>query len=177
MTRVTIQKATEIWKVAALILLQAVCGIIFIGDVVTDILPQGLAGLSDPANLSEFAASFGLILGLVFETLVLWRLIGRQKRMQESMNVASGALGDVMEAYFRTWALTPTESDVATFSIKGYSITEIAQLRGSAEGTIKTHLNAIYRKSGVTGRAQLVSILIEDLMRGTLVGAEGQKSA
>ena len=52
-----------------------------------------------------------------------------------------------------------------------------AKLRGSAEGTIKTHLNAIYRKSGVTGRAQLVSILIEDLMRGTLVGTEGQKSA
>ena len=177
MAAVRVLKVTEIWKVVALIILQAVCGIIFIADVATDILPQGLSALANPSNLSELAASFGLILGLVFETFVLWRLIGRQKRMQESLNIASGALGEVIEAYFRTWALTPTEADVATFSIKGYSITEIAQLRGSAEGTIKTHLNAIYRKSGVTGRAQLVSILIEDLLQGSLLGAAGQKSA
>ena len=176
MADVDVFKTTEIWKLAALIILQAVCGIIFIGDVATDIVPQGLAGLSNTANLSEFAASFGLILGLVFETWVLLRLVGRQKRMQKSLSVASGALGEVIEAYFRTWALTPTEADVATFTIKGYSITEIAKLRGSAEGTIKTHLNAIYRKSGVAGRAQLVSILIEDLLRGPLLGAEGQNS-
>jgi DNA-binding CsgD family transcriptional regulator len=177
MTTVSVFKATEIWKVATLIILQTACGIIFIGDVATDILPQGAAGLSDPANLSEYAASFGLILGLVFETVVLWRLIGRQARMQKSLSAASGALGEVMEEYFRTWALTPTEADVATFTIKGYSITEIAKLRRSAEGTIKTHLNAIYRKSGVTGRAQLVSILIEDLLRGTLTKDIGPPSA
>jgi len=170
-------KTPEIWQVVALIVLQALCGVIFIGDVASDLIRQGVSGLTDAANLSELAASMGLILGLMFETFVLWRLIGRQKRMQHSLSVASGALGDVMEGYFRTWVLTPTEADVATFTIKGYSITEIAKLRGSAEGTIKTHLNAIYRKSGVTGRAQLVSVLIEDLLRGTLLGSDGQKAA
>ena len=45
----------------------------------------------------------------------------------------------------------------------------IAELRGSAEGTIKTHLNAIYRKSGVSGRAQLVSVLVEDLLHAPLL--------
>jgi len=77
----------------------------------------------------------------------------------------------VMEGHFRAWWLTPSEQDVATFTIKGCSIAEIAALRGSAEGTVKTHLNAIYRKAGVPGRGQLVSVLIEDLMGGPLVAA------
>ena len=160
-----------IWPVAALIIVQTVCTMIFLGDVATDILPQGIAALTNPANLSEIAATFGLILGLVFETLVLWQLLARQHRMQQSLSVASGALSDLMEGYFRTWVLTPTEADVAAFTIKGYSIAEIATMRGSAEGTIKTHLNAIYRKSGTAGRAQLVSVLVEDLFRGSLVPA------
>lgn len=170
-------KIPEVWQVAVLIVLQAMCSVVFIYDVSTDVMSDVGSGLSNAANLSEVAASFGLILGMVFETLVLWRLIGRQKRMQQSLSAASGALGELMEGYFRGWALTPTEADVATFTIKGYSIAEIAKLRGSAEGTIKTHLNAIYRKSGLTGRAQLVSVLIEDLFRGTLLGAEGEKAA
>lgn len=162
-----------VWPVLALIIVQAICTVIFLGDVVTDIAPQGMAALSNPANISEGAASFGLMLGLVFESSVLWRLLHRQHRMQQSLTAASGALSDLMEGYFRTWALTPTEADVAAFTIKGYSIAEIASLRGSAEGTIKTHLNAIYRKSGTSGRAQLVSVLVEDLFRGALVGREG----
>ena len=163
---------TGIWPVVALIVVQAICTVIFMGDVASDIVPQGLSAMTNPANLSEIAASSGLILGLVFEAIVLWRLLGRQQRMQQSLNVASGALSDLMEGYFRSWALTPTEADVAAFTIKGYSIAEIAGFRGSAEGTIKTHLNAIYRKSGTSGRAQLVSVLVEDLFRGALVGPE-----
>jgi DNA-binding CsgD family transcriptional regulator len=92
--------------------------------------------------------------------------------MQQSLTIASGALSDLMADYFRTWALTPTEADVAAFIIKGYSIAEIAGFRGSAEGTIKTHLNAIYRKSGTAGRTQLVSVLVEDLFRGALVARD-----
>jgi DNA-binding NarL/FixJ family response regulator len=34
---------------------------------------------------------------------------------------------------------------------------------------VKTHLNAIYRKAGVQGRGQLVSVLIEDLLNAPLV--------
>ena len=91
--------------------------------------------------------------------------------------MAQGALSDLMEEYFVTWGLTPSEADVATFTIKGYSIAEIAELRGSAEATVKTHLNAIYRKAGVAGRGQLVSLLIEDLMRAPLTGPEVRQAA
>jgi len=58
---------------------------------------------------------------------------------------------------------------VATFTIKGMSISEIASLRGSAEGTIKSHLSGIYRKAGVSGRGALLSLLIDDLIETPLV--------
>ena len=159
----------RVWPLAALIVVQILCMLVFVADVIRDMLPQGWAAFTDPANFSEMAATVGLILGLAFEIAVLWRLVGQQARLQQSLSVASGALADVMQGYFRGWGLTPTEQDVAAFTIKGYSIAEIADLRGSAEGTIKTHLNAIYRKSGVAGRSQLVSVLVEDLFQAPLV--------
>ncbi len=97
--------------------------------------------------------------------------------MEKSLGVAAGALAELMEDYFREWGLTPSEQDVAAFTIKGYAIAEIAEMRGSAEGTVKTHLNAIYRKAGVPGRGQLVSLLIEDLLNSPLVPLPGAEKA
>lgn len=37
-------------------------------------------------------------------------------------------------------------------------------MRGSAEGTVKAQLNAIYRKSGTANRAALMSLLIDTMM-------------
>ena len=62
-------------------------------------------------------------------------------------------------------------ADVAGFAVKGFTTAEIAGFRGSSEATVKTHLNAIYRKAGVGGRAQLVSLLVEDLFRAPLLEA------
>ena len=159
----------RIWPLVVLILVQCLCTVVFIRDVWADLIPQGWPAFVNPANWSEIAATTGLILGMLFEAAVLWRLLHKQARMQQSLGVAAGALADLMAEYFQTWSLTPTEQDVAAFTIKGYSIAEIAQMRGSAEGTIKTHLNAIYRKSGVAGRGQLVSVLIEDLLQAPLL--------
>ena len=78
---------------------------------------------------------------------------------------------DVLAERFDEWGLTKAEKDVALFAIKGMSTAEIAGLRATSEGTIKAQTNAIYRKAGVTGRPQLLSLFIEDLMRdeaGTL---------
>ncbi|MGB1082547.1 MAG: helix-turn-helix transcriptional regulator, partial [Alphaproteobacteria bacterium] len=61
---------------------------------------------------------------------------------------------------------SPSESDVALFAIKGSSIAEIARMRGTKDGTIKAQLNAIYRKAGVTGRPQLISFFIDEMVDG-----------
>ena len=57
-------------------------------------------------------------------------------------------------------------SCVALFTLKGLAIPEIAGVRGSAEGTIKAHLGAIYRKAGVNGRGAFLALFIEELMVG-----------
>ena len=155
--------------VMALLAFQIFCILIFLWDVSTDFWDAGWNLFSDLHLLPELFAVLGLGLATVFVGIVLKRILARQARLEKGMSVASGALAGLIDGYFTDWGLTPTEQDVATFTIKGYSIAEIAGLRGSAEGTIKTHLNAIYRKADVSGRAQLTSLLVEDLMRAPLV--------
>ena len=46
-------------------------------------------------------------------------------------------------------SLTPREVEVARLAAKGQSNKEIAHSLGITEGTIKVHLNAIFRKLGV----------------------------
>ena len=69
-----------------------------------------------------------------------------------------------MNEHFDTWGLTPAERDVALFAIKGFSTQDMANLRGVSEGTIKAQTAAIYRKAGVSGRPQLLSLFIDNLI-------------
>ena len=149
----------------ALIFFQIICAAFFVYDVTSDM--QSLDGLSH--FIPEALATACLLLGIAVEIRVLLELLRRQQKMKQGLDVASGALVDVMNGYFAQWNLTEAEQDVAGFTIKGYSIAEIAGLRGSAEATVKAQLNSIYRKSGTQGRAQLVSVLVEDLMRAPLL--------
>lgn len=149
----------------ALIIFQIICAAFFAYDVTSDI--QSLDGLSH--FIPEALATTCLVLGIAVEIRVLLELLHRQQKMKQGLDVASGALAEVMNNYFAQWNLTEAEQDVAGFTIKGYSIAETAGLRGSAEATIKAQLNSIYRKSGTQGRAQLVSVLVEDLLRAPLL--------
>ena len=85
------------------------------------------------------------------------------------MRVASGAFLELLEEHFVRWSLTPSERDVALLSVKGLSIGEIAALRETREGTVKAQCAAVYRKAGVSGRAQLLSLFVEDLMAGVVL--------
>lgn len=157
------------WPLVLLIGFQGLCLLAVFVDLWVELCPQPWSAMVTLVYMSEIAATLGLSLGLVFEVVVLRRLLIHQARLQPSVTAAATALSDLMQTYFQGWKLTPAEQDVAAFTIKGCSIAEIAVLRGSAEGTIKTHLNAIYRKSGVTGRAQLVSVLVDDLLQTPLI--------
>ncbi|CUH68581.1 Bacterial regulatory proteins, luxR family [Thalassovita gelatinovora] len=162
-----------------LILAQSFAAFFFLSDIFFDFIKQGsqIFSSGDTGHLIlEVAAALTLILSVVFETRYLIRLLLRQEQLTRGMQIASGALHDLMLAYYEDWRLTPSEQDVAGFAIKGASIAEIAELRGTAQGTIKAHLNAIYRKAGVSGRGELISLLIEDLMSVPLLQGDGAQS-
>lgn len=158
--------------IVVLMLVQAFCAVFFLSDVIFDFFEERSSDFLTMHFALEVLANLGLVAGVIFEGAYLVRLLRRQAHADRVLSVASGALHDVMEGYFEEWRLTPAEADVATFTIKGSSIAEIAKLRGSAEGTVKTHLNAIYRKAGVNGRGELVNLLIEEILGGSLLKDE-----
>lgn len=161
---------------SVLIIAQVFATVFFLSDTVVDFIENGSVSV-DLHLIVETVAGLTLAASVVFEFRYLIGLLRRQARMERSLSVASGALHDLMENNFREWGLTPSEQDVATFAIKGMSIADIATIRGSAEGTVKAHLNGIYRKAGVSGRHELVSLLIEDLMDQPLLDEDGQRAA
>ncbi|AXI48987.1 hypothetical protein C1J03_19195 [Sulfitobacter sp. SK012] len=65
---------------------------------------------------------------------------------------------------FDRWGLSEAERDVALLTVKGMTVDEIAELRGTSSGTIKSQNNAIYRKANVKSRTQLLGSLIEELL-------------
>jgi len=149
--------------VIALIVAQLVCAAFFLWDVTSDGLAYTATGRLDLHFGIEAAATSALLAGILFEIRVLARLLRRKAHLERQASLAARAFHEVIEEHFRDWLLTAAERDVAHFMIKGLSISEIAELRGSAEGTVKAQLNAIYRKAGVSNRGEFLSLLIEDL--------------
>lgn len=151
--------------VIGILLIQAFCAVFFVSDIVFTVLGLRAAPISwQTRELLEIGAAIGLVLGLVLGALTLHRTMRHSARVQEQLRVASGAFMELLEERFADWGLTPAERDVALFAIKGLSTQEIAALRSTSEGTVKAQTNAIYRKAGVSGRPQLLSLFIDDLM-------------
>ena len=164
----TTDRRDKIPWLIGLIAVQSLCAAFFLWDVVDDLGPNGLRGLTNLHIAVETLAALALISAIVFETRYLMRLLRRKAHLEDQVSIASGAFHDIMLAHFDRWGLTPAESDVALFAIKGLSIADTARLRGSAEGTVKAQLNAVYRKADVSGRGALLGLLIDDLMQGPL---------
>lgn len=151
---------------AAIFIVQALCAFFFVSDILSSSLSFAFAPVSwQMREYLEIFASFGLVTGLILGGLALRAALAERNHARESLRRASSAFVDLMQEKFREWELTPAERDVALFAIKGMSTQEIAVLRATSEGTVKAQTNAIYRKAGVSGRSQLLSVFIEDLMR------------
>ncbi|MDQ2089478.1 helix-turn-helix transcriptional regulator [Marimonas arenosa] len=151
--------------VITIVIIQAVCAVFFVSDIVLSVLGIRAHPISwQTREFLEIGAALGLILGVVLGWVAFRRTWARTHRAEQQLRAASGAFMELLEEHFDDWSLTPAERDVALFSIKGLSVADIAALRGTSEGTVKAQTNAIYRKAGVSGRPQLLSLFIEDLM-------------
>ena len=121
--------------------------------------------------------AIGLNLGVALGWIALRTSLQRARLAEEKMRRCTSEFSMVMTQHFTDWRLTPAERDVAVFLVKGLSTRDIADLRGTSEGTIKAQTNAIYRKAAVTGRTQLLSTFIEDLMDDAWVPADAPQTA
>ena len=148
-----------------LVTVQLVCGAYFLWEILASVF--GLPTLPlrwQTREFVEIGASLGLVLGAGLG-VQLALVAGREtRRATTARRVTSGEFTQVVQDYFAKLALTPAETEVAWFLLKGMSITEIAGLRDTREGTVKAQCTGIYRKAGVTGKSQLFSLLVEDVL-------------
>ena len=150
---------------AAVLLIQLASAGFFIFGIAASIFGLPIQPISwQFREFIEIGAAIGLLIGVVVGAILLRQAHARTMRAEEALRIARSAFREVMEERFESWKLTPAERDVALFAIKGFSTQDMASLRGVSEGTIKAQTAAIYRKAGVSGRAQLLSLFIDDLI-------------
>ncbi|MDY6943886.1 MAG: DNA-binding response regulator [Pseudomonadota bacterium] len=138
------------------------------------------------ADLSHGAASLHLvqeatILFLAAGALlwIVWRLRRNRyviqalnaelesiKELQQPQEVleAKRRLGEVIATQFDAWQLSESEKEVGMLLLKGFSLKEIASLRGTAEKTIRQQASAVYKKANLSGRHAFAAWFIEDFL-------------
>lgn len=151
--------------VAGFLLLQTLAAVFFVGDAVGDLV---VAPTSSHA-IFESLVAVALVMGVIFGGMELRRALERMRAQQAALAVASGALYDVIRAEFAAWGLTAAEEDVGFLALKGLDAAEIAEMRGSAQGTVRAQLTRVYAKAGVSNRAQFAALFVEDLLGERLV--------
>lgn len=141
-------------------MVQVVAAFFFISDAIADLS----VSLIDSHTVIESLISVGLAFGAIFGIMELLRMDAQLQSHEKALAAAAGALGDVIEAQFTDWRLTPAERDVGFLALKGFDNAEIASLRGAATGTVRAQMTSIYGKAGVSGRAQFAAFFVEDLL-------------
>ncbi|WP_292289914.1 LuxR C-terminal-related transcriptional regulator [Marivita sp.] len=147
---------------AVIILAQALCAMFFVGDVIADYLEAGR--ILEIHLLVETMAAAALVAGVVILMRELRQIISRMRDIETGLRAARGDMVTVIEAFFDSWNLSAAERDVALLLLKGFDNESIATLRGTAKGTVRAQASSIYAKAGVDGRAQLISIFLEELL-------------
>ena len=83
--------------------------------------------------------------------------------IEKNQNHIQG-LGEAIDHQMEQWSLTTSEKEIALLLMKGLSMKEIAEIRHTAERTVRQQSLAIYTKSGLSGRAELSAFFLEDLL-------------
>lgn len=147
------------------LLLQVVSLTYFLWDMATSVLGIAVNPLHyQTREVLHILATLGLLSGFVMTLAALRRLWRDRAVANERQRLAASEFRDLLDERFAGWSLSPAERDVAMFVIKGFSTSEIAELRQTSEGTVKAQCASIFRKTGLSGRTQLLSSLIEDMV-------------
>jgi DNA-binding CsgD family transcriptional regulator len=122
-----------------------------------------------------------VVSSVLFISYKLWMAMRRDKTIKRFKNEVDSAIlevdfykkkihqmkiniSSILDEQFKIWGLSKGESDIAILLIKGMSIKEIAELRGSSEGTVRQQCMHIYKKSKLENRNQLASYFLEDIL-------------
>ncbi len=85
-------------------------------------------------------------------------------RWRKEAEHALRGLGEAIDGQFDRWELTPAEREVGLLLLKGLSLKEVADVRGTSERTARDQARAVYRKGNLSGRSELSAFFLEDLL-------------
>jgi DNA-binding CsgD family transcriptional regulator len=163
------------FRLALTVLLLTLC-VFGVVDVLLDLEQP------EPPSPLHLAFEAGFVTLALASTVVLWSGWMRTRRTltrteerlhaeeeeREAWRGRAGkllrGLGEEIDTQFARWHLTPTEREVALLVLKGLEHKQIAALLERSERTVRQHAVAVYRKSGLSGRAELSAFFLEDLL-------------
>lgn len=140
------------------------------GFLIFDVLVEGLGihvEFYEKVHIPvETTAVFALAAALSFTGVNFLRILRENSEFRSVAGIAGGEFTRILAEKFTEWTLSVAEREIALLLVKGLSIQEIADMRTTRSGTIKSQSHAIYRKAGVRSRNELVAYFVEDLMLG-----------
>ena len=143
----------------------AISALLFLSELIGEI--TGYYILSASWIVHEIIAIITLI-GFIVGGLLIWRsyqlFLRRHEDVERNLRVAQGEFFEMLHLQFDRWNLSDAERDIALLTVKGLSVSEIAQMRETSEGTVKSQNHSIYKKANVKTRTQLVGALIDELL-------------
>jgi len=158
---------------SGLVALQGIAALYFLADGIDDIAVQMQSGIGAEA-IMECVIAVALLAGTILGGRYTQRLLADARRSEQALGMARGAMAQLIELRFAEWNLTRSESEVALFAIKGSTIPDIARLRSSAEGTVRSQLSQVYAKAGVANQTMLLALFLDDLIDPlAMPGAQG----
>jgi DNA-binding CsgD family transcriptional regulator len=86
------------------------------------------------------------------------------ERWKREANDLLRGLGAAIDTQFERWGLSSAEREVALLLLKGLAHKEIADVRQTSEKTVRQQALSVYRKAGLSGRAELSAFFLEDLL-------------
>nr|WP_272210499.1 helix-turn-helix transcriptional regulator [Marinicella sp. W31]MDC2876391.1 helix-turn-helix transcriptional regulator [Marinicella sp. W31] len=158
--KTTRQGRSQTIALAIFMLLQSVAALFFVADAVRDLV-SGPAGAE---SIIEALTAFVLVFGIFMAGWQLRLTLERMAAQGRALDIASGDFVRIIETQFDVWGLTAAEREVGMLALKGMDMSEIANLRGSAQGTVRAQMARIYAKAGVSGRAQFAAWFVEELL-------------
>ncbi|SDW07397.1 helix-turn-helix transcriptional regulator [Litoreibacter albidus] len=127
-------------------------------------IPSGAASL--PIILGFYTLFFALTSLVAYVSFTQLRAyMGRQRKDRLAPGVSEPVAKEtVILRYAPDWGLSQAEADVAIFVAKGFSNSEIADMRGCAIATVKSQLGKIYNKTGLDSRYQLIAFVTDEVL-------------
>ena len=150
-----------------LVLIFLFCG----GILAVDVAAEAIVAIRQPLAWDVFGHIAIEVIATALLAVGAWLVITqlsiiKRSASQEHVKLVrlQGAFDELLHVKFHEWHLSSAEIDVALLSIRGLSISAIADSRHTRIGTVKAQLSTIFRKVGVNSRTELLALCMDELL-------------